>query len=101
MRIDALLADILVTNLLRNALQHNQPGGWIGVSLTQQHLEVRNSGEPPTVPPAQLFERFRKCNATAGSLGLGLAIVKKIADVHRLQVDYRYGEGAHVVEVRW
>lgn len=99
LQIDPALADILVSNLLKNAIQHNQENGWIKLELEKSHLKVSNPGLPPSVPTNQLFERFRKNNQSGGSLGLGLAIVKKICDVNDLTVAYRFVEGVHEVEI--
>lgn len=99
LQIDTALADILVTNLLKNAIQHNLKGGWLKLELYNGSLKVSNPGKPLTVPKEQLFERFRKNNQSGGSLGLGLAIVKKICDVNNFRVDYHFEEGVHEVEI--
>ena len=93
--INASIADILVSNLIKNAIRYNLPDGWIKVNLNKQQLIVENPGIPPKIPTNQLFERFRKSNQSGKSLGLGLAIVKKICDVNQLKVDYVFSEGIH------
>jgi signal transduction histidine kinase len=98
-RIDPMLADILVANLMKNAIRHNEQNGWIEVILTDSSLTIRNSGKAPGVPTEQLFERFRKGNQSSSSLGLGLAIVKKICEVNDWQVRYDYEQETHEVEV--
>lgn len=97
--IDPVLADILVTNLLKNSLQHNVPEGWVKVYLTGKYLQVVNSGEPPKLPTEQLFQRFKKNNQSKGTLGLGLAIVKKICEVNGCEVDYSYEDEQHALTV--
>ena len=97
--IDGMLAEILLSNLLRNAIQHNEPKGWIEVTLTADKLEVSNTGRPPQLSTDRLFERFRKGNYEGGSVGLGLAIVKKICDVNKWEIDYLYSEGVHRIAV--
>ncbi len=97
--VDPTLADILIGNLLKNAIRHNTDKGWIEVKLDKKHLSIRNTGLPPTVPPEQLFERFQKGPLSNGSLGLGLAIVKKIVDASNFRASYDYGEGVHQVSV--
>ncbi len=99
LQMDPLLADILVTNLLKNALQHNIADGWIEIDLNNERLTVRNTGHQPERPIDELFERFKKRPGSNGSLGLGLAIVKKIGDVHQLDVSYDFEEGVHQVQV--
>lgn len=99
LEIDPILGDVLVTNLLKNALQHNVEEGWVKVHLTEEYLEVVNSGEPPKLPTEQLFQRFRKNNQSKGTLGLGLAIVKKICEVNGCEVDYSYEDLKHFLRV--
>jgi len=99
--INAAIADILVSNLLKNAIRYNLPDGWIKVKLDKEQLTIENPGSPPNIPTNQLFERFRKSNQSGKSLGLGLAIVKKICDVNQLKVDYVFAEGIHRLIVKF
>lgn len=101
LKVDDSLADVLVGNLLKNAIRHNVENGWIKVELTSRFLKVSNSGESPKIPPHQLFERFRKSNQSGSSLGLGLAIVKKICEVNGFVVRYDFEDGAHILLVRF
>lgn len=101
LQIDPLLADIMITNLLKNALQHNIKNGRIEVELDEHQLKVKNTGPKPSAPMHELFERFKKSNGSNGSLGLGLAIVKKIGDVHQMSVTYNFEENLHEVSVRF
>jgi len=97
--IDASLAEILVGNLLKNAVRHNINEGWIKLSLTQKMLTVQNTGEPPSRPTEQLFQRFQTNTSSGHSLGLGLAIVKKICDVHHFDLQYTYEKDVHTLIV--
>ncbi|QHT70913.1 HAMP domain-containing histidine kinase [Rhodocytophaga rosea] len=89
------LADILLSNLLNNAIRHNQPGGQIQIKSTSGQLCVSNTGDKLKTEPERLFERFKKESTSADSLGLGLAIVKQICDNNQLQIQYTYVEGMH------
>ncbi len=100
LRIDPVLAHILVGNLLKNAIRHNVDGGWIKVRLDTDCLTISNSGPDPGMPTEQLFERFQKSDQTGRSLGLGLAIVKKICEANSWQVHYTYAGGVHEITVR-
>jgi signal transduction histidine kinase len=88
---DRRLVEVLVSNLLENAIRHNVSGGHIhigvGTDRTQAALTVSNSG---THVPADQIERLlqpfqhldgQRSRDHAG-LGLGLSIVAAIADVH-------------------
>lgn len=99
--INAAIADILVSNLLKNAIRYNLPNGWIKVNLDKKQLIIENPGHPPKIPTNQLFERFRKSNQSGKSLGLGLAIVKKICEVNHLKVDYVFEADIHRLIVKF
>lgn len=94
------LADVLLNNLLTNAIKHNVGDGKIVVTLGGQKLKIRNTGHPPTVPVGQLWERFRKDSPHPDSLGLGLALVAKICETSGIQVSYEYEKGWHEVILR-
>lgn len=93
------LADILISNLINNAVKHNYKGGKIWVNLSAKELVIQNTGEALNVDPSSLFERFKKQNAGSGSLGLGLAIVKKICDLYHFSITYSYQDNLHVIRI--
>ena len=74
----------VVTNLLTNAVQYNQPDGEVRVTLKSENglavLEVFNTGKgiaPEDLP--RVFERFYRADKSrtgAGNSGLGLSICK-------------------------
>ncbi len=101
LQLDPGLADILVGNLVKNTIRHNIKGGWIEIRLDQEHLTVRNTGNPPKVAPDQLFERFQKGASGNNSLGLGLAIVKKICEVNNYAVHYDFDDGVHQIRIKF
>jgi signal transduction histidine kinase len=100
-QLHAVLATILLNNLISNAIRHNCTDGFIYVTLTPATLSIQNTGNPPQLPTHQLFERFKKGNQSNDSIGLGLAIVKQICDVNHFQVRYLYAEELHTVEVNF
>lgn len=76
----------IVTNLLHNAIQYNQPGGSIDLRVARQNgtleVEVQDTGigiAPET--RERIFERFYRADPSRGGddlhAGLGLAIVKE------------------------
>jgi len=99
LNINPVLADILVVNLVKNAIRHNDENGWIKVELTPERLAVSNAGQPPKIPTEQLFQRFQKSSSNGNSLGLGLSIVKKICEVSNWKADYKYAEHVHQISV--
>lgn len=93
------LADILISNIILNAIKHNFPGGTIRIDLNESAFVVSNSGDKPKLKTAELFERFKKESTSAESLGLGLSIVKTICDTYGFEVSYHYQTGYHIVTV--
>jgi signal transduction histidine kinase len=87
---DPRLVEILVTNLVDNAVRHNVPGGRVEVRSAvvdgRARLTVMNTG--PVVPPEEIgrlfepFQRLGQQRLSGGGHGLGLAIVRAIATAH-------------------
>ncbi|GAB4043306.1 sensor histidine kinase [Spirosoma jeollabukense] len=88
--INRQLAEILITNLLKNTARHCPVGGRVALSLTNSQLTICNSGEPLPFAESQLFNRFVKDPARPDSIGLGLALVKQICDRYGLPLTYQY-----------
>ena len=95
------LAEILLNNLISNAIKHNLHNGSIFIKTSQSELLISNTGHPLQSNPADLFQRFHKEKSDSDSLGLGLAIVKKIADTNNLYVDYAYSHGIHTLQLKF
>jgi signal transduction histidine kinase len=104
------LADLLLMNLVSNAIRHNvsQTGervdpdneeGWIMVQLAREGLVIGNSGLAPQVPVEELFERFKKGNPGGDSIGIGLAIVRQICDLAGFTIEYQFRDGVHVIAI--
>jgi signal transduction histidine kinase len=99
LRIHPVLADMLVNNLVGNAIRHNVQNGKIELVLTQKRFVVRNTGLPPEMPTEELFQRFKKSNQSSESVGLGLAIVKQICEVCGFYVSYNYRNHLHILQI--
>jgi signal transduction histidine kinase len=92
---DPKLVELLVANLIDNALRHNTPGGNIDISTMsapgRATLTITNTG--PTIPTSKidrLFQPFQRAgnervDHTSGH-GLGLAIVGAIAKAHHAKI---------------
>jgi signal transduction histidine kinase len=89
---DPYLLEVLLANLLRNAIRYNQPGGKLRIHIRDRKLSIANSGAPLGLPPEQLFERFAKGSERPDSLGLGLAICQKICERYDWRLSYRWDE---------
>lgn len=75
--------EVLLENLVENALRYAENTIWMKAASTDEHVQitVENNGEPiPLHDLPQLFNPFYKGNK--GKFGLGLAIVKRISELH-------------------
>ena len=95
---DPELIELLVANLIDNALRHNTAGGKIEVATIsaagQATITVSNTGS--IIPPSEidrLFEPFQRAGthrvAHTDGHGLGLAIVQAIAYAHDAKITAR------------
>ncbi|HEV3324882.1 MAG TPA: HAMP domain-containing sensor histidine kinase [Puia sp.] len=98
--INGYLADILLDNLLLNAIRHNQDGGELSVCLRESSLRVSNSGPALSFDPATIFDRFVK-GTHSGGTGLGLAIVRQICDNYQFSLTYSYADQLHSIDIRF
>lgn len=96
-----VLLELLVTNLLNNAVRHNHSGGEIYVRLMTNKLEVKNTGEALKVDANDIFNRFKKGSDNPDSLGLGLSIVKRICTEHQFDIKYTRADEQHCFTVSW
>lgn len=92
------LADILLDNLIGNAIRHNYKGGQIGIELNSEQLSVFNTSEAGALDETEAFERFYKSPSSEG-MGLGLTIVKQIVELHGFHISYSYADAMHTFSV--
>ncbi|RPD38659.1 sensor histidine kinase [Chitinophaga barathri] len=98
--INRTLLEVLLGNLLSNAIRHNIPGGRIVVKLANGAFTVRNTGQPYALPEDRIFERFTKSSADTDSMGLGLEIVNKICALYGFSIHYSYENQYHSFTVQ-
>jgi signal transduction histidine kinase len=105
---DQRLLGRLVSNLVENAIRHNESGGQLEIGLAAAGpcpvLRISNTGAALSVEDArrilQPFQRLAPNRTTTdGGLGLGLSIVAAIAQAHGAQLDLRPRRGGGL-EVR-
>lgn len=89
------LAQILVSNLVKNSLLHNREEGELQVLTTPTSLVIKNTGDVP-LDGEKLFRRFyHGMDGKKDSTGLGLAIARSIALSSLLKLTYEWQNGMH------
>lgn len=83
------LAQILLTNLIKNAILHNTASGEIKITIGAKNWQISNPGEI-NLDEKELFTRFQKVKDHSNSSGLGLAISRAIADLYQLELSYHF-----------
>ncbi len=90
LKMNLQIAEILLNNILSNAINHNVENGTIQIFISEEKFSICNTGPANTLNNENIFDRFVKGNSS--SSGLGLAIVKKICDSHYLEIIYKQQE---------
>jgi len=95
---NADLAVILFTNLVKNAIVHNYPGGNIKIEIRKDSVRLENTGKDQALDQQKLFTRFNREQQSDTSTGLGLAIVKAIADLYSFNISYSF-TNRHIITI--
>lgn len=98
---DIYLADILINNLISNAIKHSGEEKKIFVVANDDTLTISNYGQTELQHPEKLFQRFYREVNSIKSTGLGLAIVEKICQLYGFDVLYRFADSQHIFEVHF
>ncbi len=72
------LADILLSNLLKNAVKYNNEEGTLNIFIENNRIIFQNSGIQGPLDKSRIFNRFYKQSSDHTSTGLGLSIIKTI-----------------------
>lgn len=84
------LAIALISNLLKNALIHNHPDGFVNFMINKNDIIISNSGNNPPLNSELIFGRFYRHTTTNESTGLGLSIVKSIINNYSITIEYSF-----------
>ena len=98
-QMNTILADILITNLVQNAIRHNIQNGFIKIELTEKSLTLSNSSNTTITNTSELFNRFKKSDDSADSIGLGLSIVKEICENFNIHLSYSSEKDIHTISL--
>ena len=94
------LFEILIGNLLSNAIRYNYSGGTISISLSARNLSIANTSNLPEIPKESLFQQFfRNPDSGKEGNGLGLSIVAQICKALGFRIVYHFKNGVQIFEV--
>jgi len=97
--INPILFDILLNNLMINAIKYNlDPHGEIIVRLDEHTLTIENTSDIEKIEKHFLFERSTK-SSTSSSLGVGLSLIKKITEAFNWQITYSHKNNIHTFKL--
>lgn len=96
---DIYLADILINNLISNAIKHSSEEKRISINVENKTITISNYGQNTLKHPEKLFLRFYREANSMKSTGLGLAIVKKICDLYKFDISYSFIGHQHTFSV--
>ena len=98
-RMNEVLATVLITNLLKNAFVHNTDKGCLSIEMSSNQIRLKNSAEGGALDEKRIFERFYQGHKKEGSTGLGLALVDAVCRHSCIKIKYIYENGWHIFEL--
>jgi signal transduction histidine kinase len=98
-RANKALIEILISNIISNAVKHNIPGGALRIQTAGATLTVKNAGDPQSLDPERIYQRFYKKGDETEGTGLGLAIVQRICKAGGFSIRYEYAGNLHAFEI--
>ncbi|QNL48749.1 sensor histidine kinase [Olivibacter sp. SDN3] len=93
------LIEILLNNLVLNAIRHNLQNGTITIVLNKKELGIANSGNT-ALSSSAIFKRFAKVSNDSAGSGLGLAIIKQICNRHNWTINYQFMDNTQFFSIR-
>lgn len=98
---DGTLANILIANLVKNALFHNVNQGEVRIEYGNNHFRICNTGPGTALDRNQIFSRFQKTHQKSGSVGLGVSLCHAIARYYNFKISYKWADGMHCFEIEF
>lgn len=96
---NAQMASVLVSNLVRNAYVHTPEGGDVEVVISSQGFAISNPGTAP-LDKSRMFRRFYQPEGRReGSTGLGLALAHSVCGKNGMELSYDFSGGRHIFSV--
>ncbi|WP_107039725.1 sensor histidine kinase [Brumimicrobium mesophilum] len=94
-KMNASLAGILLSNLIKNAISHNKKKGRISIQISDEEFIIINSGLASALNSNRIFNRFEKDQSKLDSTGLGLSLSEAICYSYQLKIEYSFVNDEH------
>ncbi|SIP92371.1 Signal transduction histidine kinase [Chryseobacterium sp. RU37D] len=90
------LANVLLSNLLKNAVKYNHQNGNINIIIEKDRMIFQNSGSVKALDREKIFNRFYKQSSDHTSSGLGLSIIMSIIKQYQAwAISYEFENEMH------
>lgn len=99
--INLALAEILISNLINNAIFHNIKNGQLHVTIEKNYLILSNTGSEKTLVKENIFNRFHKESQDSKNTGLGLSISKAICELYQIPIIYEFKDKQHTFKINF
>jgi signal transduction histidine kinase len=96
-----IIFEILINNLIKNSIYHNQEHGSIDIHLKSGHLLIKNTAKNVSEESQEIPSRYQADPSNSNSTGLGLSIVKKICEVSQMNYEISTQKGFFIFDLRW
>lgn len=93
-----ILIEILLNNLITNAIRYTPENNIIEIVLTPEGLLIANPGTTG-LQQEQVFKRFGSMSSATPGTGLGLSLVKQICSRYHWKTAYTFKNEQHVFSV--
>ncbi|MEO8583866.1 MAG: HAMP domain-containing sensor histidine kinase [Flavitalea sp.] len=99
---DTTLIEILLTNLISNAIRYTPKSGLIKILIKgNSEFIISNTAVKGPLDASRIFQRFQKDEADSKSIGLGLSIAEKICTVSNYALKYSFENEMHSFSVNF
>ncbi|MDQ8143695.1 HAMP domain-containing sensor histidine kinase [Chryseobacterium sp. CFS15] len=94
------LTEVLINNLIVNAIRHTTQKGFIDMKLVDSSFQITNSGTEK-LNEDFLFKRFSRLSTDSAGSGLGLAIIYEICKFQNWEIIYTFENDQHIFTVNF
>jgi signal transduction histidine kinase len=94
------MCDVMIGNLLQNAVRYTDVHGKVIVTLNNDFLVVRNTSVGSRLRSKMDFQRYQR-SMHKESLGIGLSLVRKICDQYEFELSYRRISNLNVFKINF